>query len=376
MFPAAAVTGAGGVQRVLRRVLLVLAAAMSWLAVSAFPGVAAPTPLSAGTEGPPPLPPIAVFEAACEDLTCFLDASASFDPDGAIVSYDWDFGDGTHGQGIAREQVFGEPGTYTIVLTVTDQSGISSAFSQTVTLQLPTGLPPAQSTPPDIVVPPPPTETRYSYSEGPVPGTETGAGSSPPLPGQAAQEILDRCFEGTLVFRPPSPMEQGETTSWSIRVALHGSDEDPSRGLPGDGPVETRAPRLCEFMRAELAGDGMDITATSGAGGLISLPAEGVGEWSWDITPREAGEKEVTLRLLAPGPEGSNIMVETYRETIDVQVRLGYVVGNAVKEWAGPLGLSVPVVVGAIGALYLWWQRRRYKPKHAPASGTSAPPSR
>jgi PKD repeat protein len=162
VFPAAAVTGAGGVPRVLRRVLLVLAAAMSWLAVSAFPGVAAPTPLSAGTEGPPPLPPIAVFEAACEDLTCFLDASASFDPDGAIVSYDWDFGDGTHGQGIAREQVFGEPGTYTIVLTVTDQSGISSAFSQTVTLQLPTGLPPAQSTPPDIVVPPPPTETRYS----------------------------------------------------------------------------------------------------------------------------------------------------------------------------------------------------------------------
>lgn len=376
MFPAAAVTGAGGVQRALRRVLLVLVAAMSWLAGTAFPAGAGPAPLAAGTEVQPPLPPIAVFEAVCEDLTCFLDASASLDPDGTIATYDWDFGDGTRGQGIALEQKFGQPGTYTIVLTVTDQSGISSDFSQTVTLQLPTGSPPAQSTLPDVVVPPPPTETWYSYSEEPVPGTEPGAGSNPPLPGQAAQEILDRCFEGTLVFRPPSPMEQGETTSWSIRVALHGSEEDPSRGLPGEGPVETRTPRLCELMRAELAGDGMDITATSGAGGLISLPAEGVGEWSWDITPREAGEKEMTLRLLAPGPEGSNIMVETYRETIDVQVRLGYVVGNAVKEWAGPLGLSVPVVVTAIGALYVWWQRRRYKPRHAPASNTSAPPSR
>lgn len=369
MFPAAGVTGAGGAPRVLRRVLLGLVAAMSWLAGSALPGAGPP---AAGTEGP--LPPIAVFEAACEDLDCFLDASASLDPDGSIASYDWDFGDGTRGEGKAPEHQFGGPGTYTIVLTVTDQSGMSSATSQTVTLQLPVGPPPAQSTPPDVVVPPPSTETWYSYSEEPVP-TEPGAGSSPPLPGQAAQEILDRCFEGTLVFRPPSPMEQGETTSWSIRVALHGSDEDPSQGLPGEGPVETRTPRLCELMRAELAGDGMDITATSGAGGVISLPAEGVGEWSWDITPREAGEKEMTLRLLAPGPEGSSIMVETYRETIDVQVRLGYVVGNAVKEWAGPLGLSIPVVAGAIGALYVWWQRRRYKPKHAPASDTSAPPS-
>ncbi len=49
----------------------------------------------------------------------------SGDPDGTIVSFDWDFGDGTsmNGQSVIRS--FADPGTYTVTLTVTDDDGVS-----------------------------------------------------------------------------------------------------------------------------------------------------------------------------------------------------------------------------------------------------------
>jgi len=48
-----------------------------------------------------------------------FDGSASTD-DGWIVSYDWDFGDGTTDSGMVVDHVFDEVGTYTVSLTVTD----------------------------------------------------------------------------------------------------------------------------------------------------------------------------------------------------------------------------------------------------------------
>ena len=48
-----------------------------------------------------PLPgqPAAAFTTACTGRTCQFNAAGSFDPDGAIVSYEWTFGDGTTGSG-------------------------------------------------------------------------------------------------------------------------------------------------------------------------------------------------------------------------------------------------------------------------------------
>lgn len=50
-------------------------------------------------------------------------AAASRDQDGEIISYEWDFGDGSLGTGIAPIHVYRKPGTYTGKLTVTDNSG-------------------------------------------------------------------------------------------------------------------------------------------------------------------------------------------------------------------------------------------------------------
>jgi hypothetical protein len=54
------------------------------------------------------------------------DATSSFDPDGSIASYDWDFGDGTRGSGAVIDHQFPGAGAYGVALTVTDQQGGAS----------------------------------------------------------------------------------------------------------------------------------------------------------------------------------------------------------------------------------------------------------
>jgi PKD repeat protein len=79
-------------------------------------------------------PPVASFTYAVSDLTVSVDASGSYDPDGTIVSYDWSWGDGTTGSGVTATHTYADYGTYTITLTVTDDGGLSSSTSKSVTL--------------------------------------------------------------------------------------------------------------------------------------------------------------------------------------------------------------------------------------------------
>lgn len=67
--------------------------------------------------------------------TVTFDASGSYDPDGIIVSYDWNFGDGTaHGSGKSVPHVYSAPGNYTVTLTVTDNGGLSGVDTSLVTV--------------------------------------------------------------------------------------------------------------------------------------------------------------------------------------------------------------------------------------------------
>ena len=52
-----------------------------------------------------------------------FDGSASSDADGTIVSFDWAFGDGAAGSGARLMHVYSSAGVYTVVPTVTDDSG-------------------------------------------------------------------------------------------------------------------------------------------------------------------------------------------------------------------------------------------------------------
>jgi PKD repeat protein len=61
-------------------------------------------------------------QATCPGDTVSFDATDSTDPDGALVSYHWDFGDGSTVEGAEVDHVFAKPGTYRVTLTATDDA--------------------------------------------------------------------------------------------------------------------------------------------------------------------------------------------------------------------------------------------------------------
>ena len=63
-----------------------------------------------------------------------FDGGGSYDPDGFIVSYVWDFGDGSTGSGISCSHVYNTAGKYTVTLTVTDDDGLTD--SETIEVKI------------------------------------------------------------------------------------------------------------------------------------------------------------------------------------------------------------------------------------------------
>ncbi|MGD9170414.1 MAG: PKD domain-containing protein, partial [Candidatus Thiodiazotropha sp.] len=63
-----------------------------------------------------------------------FDGSGSSDPDGSIVSYDWDFGDGSNSSGVKPTHTYTSKGTYNVTLTVTDNSNAVDSIVTSVSV--------------------------------------------------------------------------------------------------------------------------------------------------------------------------------------------------------------------------------------------------
>jgi len=79
-------------------------------------------------------PPVASFTYDCTGLSCDFDGSGSYDPDGTIVAYNWDFGDTNTGSGATASHTYAAGGTYSVVLTVTDDDTATGTDAQDVTV--------------------------------------------------------------------------------------------------------------------------------------------------------------------------------------------------------------------------------------------------
>jgi len=77
--------------------------------------------------------PVASFTCSSStpsvDEAVIFDASGSYDSDGFIVNYLWDFGDGATGEGVIVSHKFSEPKVAPVTLTVKDNSGLCNSHT-------------------------------------------------------------------------------------------------------------------------------------------------------------------------------------------------------------------------------------------------------
>ena len=83
-------------------------------------------------------PPIASFtylplDPAVNEIITF-NASNSYDSDGFIVNYEWEFGDGFNKTGEVVTHAYASPGNYSVILTVTDDDGAVDTETKDITV--------------------------------------------------------------------------------------------------------------------------------------------------------------------------------------------------------------------------------------------------
>jgi len=84
-------------------------------------------------------PPVAIIKALPTSFPIapaeiVFDASHSYDPDGRIESYVWDFGDGTRDSGVIVTHIFNVEGTFTVRLAITDNKGARSTATVSIVI--------------------------------------------------------------------------------------------------------------------------------------------------------------------------------------------------------------------------------------------------
>jgi PKD repeat protein len=155
--------------------------------------------------------PTATFTYSTAGLEVAVDASGSSDPDGPIVDYAWDFGDGMTGTGTTAIHTYALAGTYTIGLTVEDYPGAADYHELEISLNLgptPTPTPSATATP--------------TPSQTPTPSaTATPTPSPTPTPTPTPTTMPTPVF--TFVPPPHYHVSEGATLNFTVTATLGGS---------------------------------------------------------------------------------------------------------------------------------------------------------
>lgn len=167
--------------------------------------------------------PAAAFGTSLDDHEVTLDAGASSDPDGSVVEYAWDFGDGqtaTGAQQVVRH-TYAQPGRYTVTLTVTDDEGCSQALVFTGQTASCTGSPDATVVH-SVTVAAPPAPPVVPLPPSPVapPAVLLPPSPAAPLPPALRQAIERFTLDGPCVRRA----RNGEAhIGLRLRLALPGA---------------------------------------------------------------------------------------------------------------------------------------------------------
>ena len=84
---------------------------------SSEPSNSAPVPISGGPY------------SGVVNISVIFDASGSYDPDGDIFFYSWDFGDGSIWEGVNKTHLYSQIGNYTVTLTLIDSNNKTASIT-------------------------------------------------------------------------------------------------------------------------------------------------------------------------------------------------------------------------------------------------------
>ncbi len=239
---------------------------------------------------PGPQPPVAIITAlgqAKPGEDVLFDASKSQGPN-PIVSYAWDFGDGTTANALNVHKVYNTSGFYNVVLTVTDSQGLKNSTNH------------------QIQIVPEPVQPTVEVGKA-TPAPEPGVTDTPvPEPTQPpAPEATDTPVPEPT--QPPAP-EATDTPKPEAQppTAAIGVSQDGVTQLPIAGPVPVPAGQPIYFLGTASSPSGSPITG-----------------YQWDFGSGEVGQgKVITHTYSAAG---------TYNVTLTVTDEAGQS-GTAVQE--------------------------------------------
>lgn len=235
-------------------------------------------------------------QAAVGEVLVF-DGSGSRDPDGRIVDYAWEFGDGGAGEGVRTEYAYRRPGTYTVRLSVRDDSGTPTAGGEAwATVRV--NAPPVADAGPDQIVTA--SEVRFD-----------GSGSRDP-DGSIASWSWD--FGDGTTGEGPNPVHIYERTGSFIVGLVVTDDSGTARSTDSDSlRVVVNALPVADAGPDRLAVPG-EILVFDGGGSLD--PDGDVVRWTWDF-----GDGET-----ASGPSVEHVYARpgAYQVRLEVQDDTGH----------------------------------------------------
>lgn len=147
----------------------------------------------------PNQPPVAVINGPTKGLVkevLTFDGSSSSDPEGMLLSYAWDFGDGATTNGVKVSHSYSTAGNYNVILTVADAEGLKDTATYTIFIEEPPTLKPE----PPTLTPELPTPTPEPPTPTPVPPTPT-----PELPTPTPEPPTPTPVPPTPTPVPPTP---------------------------------------------------------------------------------------------------------------------------------------------------------------------------
>ncbi|MDJ0349981.1 PKD domain-containing protein [Cryobacterium sp. PH29-G1] len=280
---------------------------------------------SVGRSGPAAnVPPTASFSSAVSYRTLSADASGSADSDGTITSYAWNFGDGVVATGVTATHSYASAGSYPVTLTVTDNSGASTATTRTiVATNPPANVPPTaafsyQTTPLAIAV----DASAAADSDGTITNYAWNFGDGSTGTGVTASHAYASAGSYTVLLTVTDNSLATAQTTQTVLVP----DVDPTSPLATDGFSRTVATGLGSADTGGVwstTGSASNYSVSGGVGALKASAGGTVNAYLSDVSLLDTDMLvTTTLQQDATGSGAYTSLIGRRVGTDDYRVRM------------------------------------------------------